>query len=123
MIRKEIPNTDWSNFLESFTMQHDSWLVNVDTVRNGRTTVEAENLPLEGVTPRIGTEEPRRVIVTVGGSTETHQRIVVPEPESIYVRSDDGVETGLEIESGDGSLTRVRFVSPASPETVDGIIT
>lgn len=121
MIRKEIPNTEWSNFLESFTMQHDGWLVDVESVREGKSSLHAEGLPLEGIMPRVGTDEPRRVIVTVGGSMEKHQRIVVPEPASIHVQADNGVETGLEIESRDGSLTRVRFISPVAPETIDGI--
>ncbi|MBW3671838.1 MAG: DUF5335 domain-containing protein [Acidobacteria bacterium] len=121
MIRKEIPSTEWSRFLEAFTMQHDGWLVDVESVTSGRSSVEAKARPLEGVVPRLGTDEPRRVIVTVGGSIEKHQRIVVPEPETIHVRAENGVETGLEIESHDGSLTRIQFVSPVSPETIDGI--
>src|SRR5438128_2422176 len=49
MIRK-MPRDDWREELDSFSRQHEGWLVSVTTCNpHGQILVEAQNLPLQGV--------------------------------------------------------------------------
>jgi hypothetical protein len=106
---REIPQREWRQFFESFTMQHDGWLVHVD----GRDDVEA---PLEGITTSDD-----GIVITTGRDIHFHQRTVVHDPKRVVVQSDGGVDRGLAIEGDDG-ITRVRFRSPMPPELVDGMV-
>jgi hypothetical protein len=113
---RELPTTEWSSFLEAFSMQHDRWLVNVENLRGSNCDLEVKSEPLEGIMAR-----PREIIITVGGNTNTHRRVIVRDPQRVSVESDGGVDQALQIEEPDGSVTRVAFRSPIAPELVDGL--
>ena len=107
-MQKNIERNDWARFFESFTMQHDRWLVSVDG--------EKETLPLEGITTR----DDGNVVVTLGGDISHHRKIII-DAKAVRVEQEGGVDEGVEIESNDGHTTRLRFRSPMPPELVDGI--
>ena len=94
-VQKEIPRADWQTFFESFTMQHDRWLVSVDG--------ERETMPLEGIVARD-----TNVVVTLGGDISHHRRITI-DAARVRVEQEDGVDRGLDIESADGHTTKLRF--------------
>jgi hypothetical protein len=104
---KPVDRNDWGRFFESFTLQHDHWLVHVDG--------EKESLPLEGILVREG-----RIVIHLGADIQ-HHRIITIDGAHVRVAQDDGVEKGLEIESTDGHVTRLAFRSPMPPELVDGM--
>ena len=106
-MQKEIERNDWARFFESFTMQHDHWLVRVDG--------EKESMPLEGIIARD-----RLVTITLGGDISHHRRITI-DAKRVTVEQSDGVDQGVDIESNDGHVTRLAFRSPMPPELVDGI--
>lgn len=106
MIR-EIERNEWGRFFESFTMQHDHWLVSVDD--------ESDALPLEGIVERDGT-----VIITLGGDIRHHRRIAI-DAARVDVRQSGGTDEAVAIESKEGHVTRLHFRSPMPPELVDGI--
>lgn len=88
-MQRTIERTDWPGFFESFTMQHDHWLVSVDG--------ERESLPLEGITAR----DDGRVTITLGGDISHHRRIVI-DAAAVRVDGND-----VEIESTDKHVTRL----------------
>ena len=88
-MQRTIERTDWPGFFESFTMQHDHWLVSVDG--------ERESMPLEGITAR----DDGRVTITLGGDISHHRKIVI---DAAAVRVD---ENDVEIESTDKHVTRL----------------
>jgi hypothetical protein len=105
-VQKEIERNDWGRFFESFTMQHDQWLVSVDG--------EKESMPLEGIVERDG-----RVVVHLGRDISHHRRITI-DAARVVVEQDGGIDQGVDIEASDGHVTRLRFRSPMPPELVDG---
>jgi hypothetical protein len=107
-VQREIERNDWGRFFESFTMQHDHWLVSVDG--------EKDTLPLEG----ISTRDDGNVVITLGGDISHHRRITI-DGKKVTVEQRDGVDQGVAIESRDGHTTRLAFRSPMPPELVDGI--
>lgn len=117
-MRRDIPREQWSSFLDSFSMQHDHWLVSVESES---AATKIDDAALEGIMARDTTESRGEVIITVGGSTETHERIAVDAPSRIAVESENGVESALLIEDERGKTTRVAIRTPVRPELVDGI--
>lgn len=107
-MQRDIERNDWARFFESFTMQHDHWLVSVDG--------ERDTLPLEGITAR----DDGRITITLGGDISHHRRIVI-DAARVRVDQEGGVDQGVAIESADGHTTRLAFRSPMPPELVDGI--
>ncbi len=118
-MKRKIPMDEWSGFLESFSLQHDGWLVDVSSGPPAAGTLVRE-APLEGITTRSGPGQ-REVVVTVGGGREEHRQLVAHDPVSIRLESEGGVDQGLEIESKEGVSMRVTICSPIAPELVDGI--
>ena len=90
-MQRTIARTEWPAFFESFTREHDHWLVSVDG--------ERDSLPLEGLIAR----EDGRVTITLGGDISHHRRIVI-DAASVKVDGND-----VEIESADKHVTRLAF--------------
>lgn len=106
-VEREIERNDWGRFFESFTMQHDHWLVSVDG--------EKEMMPLEGIIARD-----ELITITLGGDIRHHRRITI-DGKRVTVQQTGGVDEGVVIESNDGHTTRLKFRSPMPPELVDGM--
>jgi hypothetical protein len=94
-VQREIERNDWGRFFESFTMQHDHWLVSVDG--------EKESMPLAGITARD-----ELITITLGGDISHHRRITI-DGKKVTVDQHDGVDRGVAIESRDGHTTRLAF--------------
>ena len=97
-VQREIERNEWGRFFESFTMQHDHWLVSVDG--------EKESMPLEGITARD-----ELITITLGGDISHHRRITI-DGKKVTVEQQDGVDQGVAIESRDGHTTRLAFRAP-----------
>jgi hypothetical protein len=118
----EIPRKAWAERLNQFTAVHDGWLVSVDVLSPDLGAQrQIDNLPLLGVSAdRI--DHDGTVAVSVSRAGAGHLTHLIREVTRIYVeRTDDGADAALQIESGDGTKTIVRFRVAALPETVDGI--
>ena len=106
-VLKQIARNDWARFFESFTQQHDRWLVNVDG--------EKESMPLGTISVRES-----RIVIHLGNQVD-HHRIITIDGADVRVARKDGVDQAVEIESTDGRRTRLAFRSPMPPELVDGV--
>ena len=120
MIR-ELADSEWESFLASFTMQHDRWLVTVESVRGWHRQIETRDEPLEGLSVRTNGGNQREIVVTVGGDAGRHKHFVIDNPKHLRVASENGVDQALEIEGSGGNVTRIAFRSAIAPELVDGI--
>ncbi|HEX8844738.1 MAG TPA: DUF5335 family protein [Pyrinomonadaceae bacterium] len=121
---REIPRDEWVAFLDSFSRQHEGWLVTVEVLGTEiGAQVEAEEMRLEGITADLKDGEDVVSVILNKGATEriTHN---VTQPTHIRVeQTESGANMALQIESGDGVTTLVRFRSAMLPEMVDGIVT
>jgi hypothetical protein len=120
-MRREIPPEQWAQALESFTLQHERWLVTIETDRTPEDPSALIDQPLEGITMH-GENAAREIVITVGGSTRSHARVSVNDPVGLEIESEDGVDQAIRIKARPGSVTRVRLVNPMPPELVDGIL-
>ena len=121
MSTREIPREQWRQELDSFSRQHEGWIVRVRvTDPDGHTQTEARDLPLQGVSA----DSPRTdgVAIIVGRAPDDHVTHEVPNPVTIAIeQSDSGAERALRIRAGDGSTTTVEFRSAARAEDVDHV--
>jgi hypothetical protein len=121
MTTREIPRDQWREQLDSFSRQHEGWIVRVEiTDADGQRRTEARDLPLQGVSA----DSPRSdaVAITVGQSPDDHVTHEVSQPVGIAIeQTDAGAERGLRIRARDGSTTTVEFRSPMKAEDVDGV--
>jgi hypothetical protein len=119
----EITEADWAGRLDEFATVHDGWLVSVDVLNPEiGAQRQVDNLPLLGVSAD-GVKHDGSVAVSVARPGGTHFTHVIRNVKRIYLeQTSDGADAGLQIESGDGTKTIVRFRVLALPETVDGFV-
>jgi len=122
MTTRHIGPDSWREELDSFSRQHDGWLVSVTTrTADGEVAVTARDVPLHGVS----TASPRSdaIAIIVGGS-RGHLTHEVHDPTEVQVElTDDDAERALVIKRKDGTTTTIEFRSPMRPEEVDGLPT
>jgi hypothetical protein len=115
----DIPRSDWTAFLESFSRQHEGWLISLDVAREIEESVrEARELPLDGITFEATTGAIIVALREPGGSLLTH---VVRSPVRLTRHETDQGALGLEIVAADGGPTMLRFRTIVAPELVDGV--
>jgi hypothetical protein len=119
---REIPRPEWASFLAAFSRMHRGWRVRIEVFGADIGAQEEAELPLMGV---IVDPEPAgmRVTITLGLEPDDHVSHSIEHPTRIRLaQTDEGADQALEIEAKDGAITLVRFLSPALPETVDGMV-
>ena len=121
---REIPRDEWVEYLDSFSRQHEGWLVTVEVLgAEVGAQVEAQELPLQGVTAELKGGGEDAITVIVGGRGAERVTHTVTRPAHVRVeQSEDGADMTLQIESPDGAATLVRFRSAMLPEMVDGVV-
>jgi hypothetical protein len=116
----EIPREAWFRRLNELTLTYEGWLVSVDVLGKELGAQPAiDNLPLLGVSAdRI--DHDGTITVSVARSASEHFTRIIEAVTRIYVvRTDDGADAALQIDSADGTRTILRFRAAPLPETVD----
>ena len=121
---REIPREEWAEFLDSFSRQHEGWLVTVEVLgADIGAQVEAEEKPLGGITAELKEGGQRSISITVGRTPEEHVTHNITSPTHVRLeQAESGANMALQIESSDGATTLVRLRSAMLPEMVDGIV-
>lgn len=117
-----IPRADWRVKLDEFSSVHEGWRVSLDllTPELGAQP-EVEDLPLRGVTAEVGV---RDSTITIAAGWKDSEQIThtIHDPMRVQLeQNEQGADVALEVESADHAKAILRFMSPALPETVDGV--
>ena len=104
--------------------EHEGWLATLEIFGQeiGAQTEPGELL-LKNVTltPVVGKAE--AIMINLGKIPKDHVTHTVVEPMHVWVvRTAEGADAALEIESADETKTLLRFRSPVLPELVDGVV-
>jgi hypothetical protein len=121
MQAREIARTEWSSFFESFTRQHEHWLVTVEEIPGGEgsTCVEARDQSLRGI---FVDGHDDTISIALGDTREDHLTHTIAHPTRVILeQTDAGVDQGVRINRDHDQATRVRFRSAVRPEEVDGL--
>jgi hypothetical protein len=116
---RDVPRDSWRDELDSFSRQHERWLVSVSTRGpDGHTAVLADGVPLEGVShARPGSGD----ITVLLGERDRHLTHEVRNVVSLKIDvAESHADRALILDSADSTRTIVSFRSPARPEEVDG---
>jgi hypothetical protein len=124
MATKEIPREEWTRFLDTFSRQHEGWLVILEVLAADiGAQKEASNLPLEGITATSTDDESHSISINLGKTPEDHVTHTITEPTRIWLeQTSEGANAALEIESADDVKTLLRFRSALPAEMVDGVV-
>jgi hypothetical protein len=124
MPSRDIPREKWVTFLDSFSRQHERWLVNMEVVTDGLGVHrEVREKPLIGVSADLKTRGRNTISIIAGDRSDDHVNHIINGPTRVALEeTEEGAHKGLRIEAADGETTLLLFRSPASPETVDGIL-
>ena len=121
MKERVIQPSEWNSFLDTFSQQHEGWLVTVEEIPSGGggPRVEARALPLRGL---FSNPHEPSISIAVGRTPEHHLTHTVSQPVRIVlVQSDAGADEGLTIERQNGRSTRIKFKDAVRPEEADGL--
>jgi putative phosphoribosyl transferase len=106
MSREELPRAEWGKFLNAFGRQYETAQARIEGWDEYR--------PLRG----IRVLDNGAVEIAFDGSGED---VVVRNPRTIAVSSENGLASGLEIEDESGKVTGLRLKSAITPAMLDGI--
>jgi hypothetical protein len=121
---REIPRDEWPDFFDAFSRRHEGWLATVEV--SGRSLGAREQvreLPLVGVTAELEGAEGDTVSIILGEPEEDRVTHTVTRPARVRVeQTEGGADAALQVESGGGETTLLRFRSAMLPEMVDGVV-
>ena len=126
MATREIPPDAWRQFFDEFSRRHEGWLVDVEVLADAGAQLEAEGLPLEGISADRGNASVSLALVSddrfVEHSILRPAQVRVEEEEG---EDDDEVEPGaeaaIEIETEEGEVTILRFQAALQSDEAEGI--
>jgi hypothetical protein len=117
----EVSHDQWKAFLDSFSRQHEAWLVTVEIICPIGRLIAIQERPLKGISLDSANGK-ERAYVQVGEHPEEHILHTIDKPTRVtFKQSSTGRHQGLEIASADGTTTAIRFRSAMFPEMLDGI--
>jgi hypothetical protein len=121
---REIPRDEWVAFFDSFSRQHEGWLVTIEVLgRDIGAQIEAREQPLTGITADLNDRGEDTISIFVGGKSAAHVAHIVHAPSHVGLKETaEGAHEALHIEAKDGATTLVRFRSTVLPELVDGVV-
>jgi hypothetical protein len=123
MSTTEVSRSEWNNFFDSFSKQHEGWLATLEILADEvGAQAEAVELPFEGISLNDD-DEPESVVISFGKTAQDHVSHTIEHPRHIWLReTSEGAHDSLEIEEEGNQKTLLRFRSPVRPEFVDGIV-
>jgi Family of unknown function (DUF5335) len=123
MKTQEIPKKEWTVFFDNFSRKHEGSLVNLEIFGPEiGAQVEERELALEGITDEWDETEGNSIMIMIGVKPDDHITHSVTGPTQVSLeQTDEGADAALEIKSGDGITTLLRFRSAVLPEMVDAI--
>lgn len=123
MQTREIPKNEWTKFFDTFSRQHEGWLVNLEIFGPEiGAQVEQREIALEGITDEWDEEKGNTIMIMTGAKPEDHITHSITQPTAVSLeQTDEGADVALAIKSDDGTTTLLRFRSVVLPEMVDAV--
>ena len=114
---REIPRNEWVKFFNGFSKQHSGGQVTLHVIdADMGAQVEAENLPLQGISADLKDNEDL-IEINVGEPSGSHVEHQVAEPTHVRLKQNaQGADEALEIETEGGTMTLLQFRVAAIPE-------
>jgi hypothetical protein len=123
MKTKEIPRSEWQGFFESFSRQHEGWLVTLEILGSEiGAQVEEHGLAFEGIVDEGDAVQGHEIRMMFGAKPDDHVTHSIDNPATVSLeQTDEGADAALAIKSADGVTALLRFRSAVLPEMVDAV--
>jgi hypothetical protein len=124
MDTREIPRDEWRSFFDIFSRQHEGWLAKLEVVGQELDIQhQRREFPLKAISLTSTVDNSKAITIELGQSPEDHVKHAVIEPTHVWLlRTPEGANAALKIESADKTKTVLRFRSAVLPELVDGVV-
>lgn len=119
----EIPREEWPAFFDSFSRQHEGWLVTVEVIDpdTGWHSL-ARDCALSGVTAELRQPGKDTVSIVLGKMPTDLSHPISAVTRVWLKKTPEGAAEAIAFESATSSNTILRFRSPVLPETVDDVL-
>ena len=123
MKTKEIPRNEWQEFFNSFSRQHEGWLVTLEILGSEiGAQVEERRLAFEGIVDEGDEVQGHEILMMFGTKPNDHITHSINNPTTVSLeQTDEGADAVLAIKSADGVTALLRFRSAILPEMVDAV--
>lgn len=124
MQTRQIPRSEWPAFLDTFSRQHEGWLVKLEIMNPEiGAQVEETGLVLEGLTDEWDEVAGNTIMIMAGNTPDDHVTHSINKPTEVSLeQTDEGADAALSIKSADGTTALLSFRSAVLPETVDAVV-
>ena len=121
MQTKQIPKNEWPSFLDRFSRQYQSWLVNLEIFNPEiGAQVEETGLALEGLTEEWDEVKGNTITIMTGNTPDSHITHSINNPTEVSLeQTDEGADAALSIKSADGTTALLSFRATVLPEMAD----
>jgi len=125
MKTKEIPKSEWPEFFDNFSRQHEGRLATLEILGSEiGAQVEETELAFEGVVDEWDEVQGNEILIMFGAKPDDHITHSISRPTQVSLeQTDEGANAALAIKSVDGTTALLRFRSPMLPEMVDALAT
>ena len=123
MKTKEIPRNEWQKFFNSFSRQHEGWLVTLEILGSEiGAQVEERGLAFQGIVNEGDEVQGNEILMMFGAKPNDHITHSISNPATVSLeQTDEGADAALAIKSADGVTALLRFRSAVLPEMVDAV--
>jgi Family of unknown function (DUF5335) len=114
----EIPREQWIRFFDSFSKDHEGWIVTLEVLGSDiGDQEEVSGLPLVGISADLKARE-NRIDLMVGGKPAVDVEHFIEKPKHIWIK-EPGIpgDEVIEVESEDGIKTLLNFHHVRPEET------
>lgn len=123
----EIPETQWRQFCDQFTVQHYGWLVNVSQLDSSPPATDSggsrspvrqfpRSRPLQQL--REGEQGTHAELMVTVGEGKEQTSLLIEDVTSVYSREIGKTQRGLRIDSSTGITTLLEFRAPGAASRV-----
>jgi len=121
-IPREIPVNEWTRVFETFTGQHENWLVRMQTFNPAHAQqLSTESLRLKSISANFA--DPASPVIAIAGESESSDvsHIVRRPSHVVLTQNEAGADEGVDILSENLHIV-IRFGTVILPELVDGMV-
>lgn len=125
MRTREISRSEWPEFFERFSRQHEGWLVTLEILGSQiGAQIEERELALEGIVAEWDEVKGDEIAIMIGAKPDDHITHNISRVTQVSLeQTDEGADVALAIKSADGVTALMRFRSAMLPDMVDGVVT
>lgn len=120
----EISRSEWPKFFDSFSRQHEGWLVTLEIFGTEiGAQIEERELALEGIVADCNEVKHDEIAIMMGTKPDDHITHSISRPMHVSLeQTDEGADVALAIKAENETTTLLSFRVAVLPETVDSVV-